>query len=109
MDTLPEPLTAPRRGDSDRKSPFLPLLMLTTALLLWFAFQTYQLWAERQQLALLRASQDVQVEAAGKVRASLDAVATTTARMADAGNVNARVLVEELRKRGITINPPAAK
>ncbi len=106
---LPDALTAARRVDPNRKSPFLRLLLLTTALLLWFAFQTYQLWAERQQLALLRASQDVQVEAAAKVRASLDAVASTTARLADAGNVNARVLVEELRKRGITISRSAAK
>ena len=73
----------------------------------WFAFQTYQLSNEGQQLTLLRAGQDPQVEAAGKVRASLDTVATATARLADGGNVNARILVMELRKRGVTINPSA--
>ena len=78
------------------KSPFIPLLLLATALLLWFGFQSYQLWGERQQLATLRASQDPQVEAAGKVRASLDAVATATAQLADSGNANAR-----MHRRGI--------
>jgi hypothetical protein len=91
-------------------SPFVPLLLLAAALVTWFGFQTYQLTSERQQLTALRAGQDAQVEAAGKLRASLDAVAAETARMAAGGNVNARMLVEELRKRGITINPttPAA-
>jgi len=91
-------------------SPFVPVLLLAAALVTWFAFQTYQLASETQQLTVLRAAQDPQVEAAGKVRASLDTVAAATARLADGGNVNARVLVAELRKRGITINPtlPAA-
>jgi len=88
-------------------SPFVPLLLLATALLTWFGFQTYQLASERQQLIQLRAGLDVQVEAAGTVRASLDTVAGATANLAEGGNVNARILVAELRKRGITINPTA--
>lgn len=89
-------------------NPFLPLLLLAVALVVWFGFQTYQLASESQQLTLLHAAQDAQVEAAGKVRASLDTVAAATARLADSGNVNARILVAELRRRGITINPTAA-
>lgn len=89
--------------------PFLPMLLLAAALVLWFGFQTYQLATERQQLATLRTSQEPQVAAAGKLRASLDTVATATAQLADAGNVNARAIVEELRKRGITIKPAALK
>ena len=64
---------------------------------------------ERQQLVTLRAVQNSQVEAAGKVRASLDTVATATAQLADSGNADARTIVEELRKRGITINPATPK
>lgn len=86
-------------------SPFLPLLLLSAALVSWFTFQAFQLVNERQQLVAVRAGQDAQVDAAAKVRASLDTVAAATARLADGGNVNARILVEELRKRGITINP----
>jgi hypothetical protein len=90
------------------QSPFVPLLLLALALVGWFAFQSYQLARERQQLGVLRAGQDAQMQAAAKVRASLDTVASATAALADGGNVNARILVEELRKRGITINPNAA-
>lgn len=92
--------------DSGR-GPFPPLLLLAVALVGWFAFQTLQLINERQQLEALRVSQGPQVEAAGKVRASLDTVAVATARLADAGNANARLLVDELRRRGIVINPAA--
>jgi hypothetical protein len=41
------------------------------------------------------------------VRASLDAVATATAELAAGGNANARAIVDELAKRGITIERPA--
>jgi hypothetical protein len=47
------------------------------------------------------------VDNAGKLRASLDALAVDTQRLAEAGNPSAKLLVDELRKRGITINPAA--
>ena len=86
-------------------NPFVPMLLLSLALVAWFGFQSYQLTRERQQLMALRASQEPQMEAAARLRAALDTTATATARLADGGNTSARVLVEELRKRGITINP----
>ena len=46
---------------------------------------------------------------AAKMRAQLDALAAETQRLADQGNPNSKILVDELRKRGITINPNAAK
>jgi len=88
------------------KSPFVPVLLVALALTVWLGFQTYQLVREVQQLAQLRARQDGPVEAAAKVRASLDSVATATALQAERGNGNARVIVDELRRRGITINQP---
>jgi hypothetical protein len=99
-----------RSSSSSRRrelSSFTPLLLLAVALLSWLGFQTYQLVGESQQLARLRFAQEVQVEAAGKVRASLDTVATATAKLAEGGNVNARILLAELRQRGITVNPAA--
>ena len=89
------------------RGPFVPMLIGALALVTWFAFQTVQLAGERQQLAAMRAVQGAQVDAATKLRASLDGMASATAKLADAGNVNAKLLVEELRKRGITINPNA--
>ncbi len=89
-------------------SPFVPLLLGGLALLGWLGFQTQQLVNERAALAGVHASQQLTVDNAGKLRGSLDALAADTQRIADAGNPNARLLVEELRKRGITINAAAS-
>ena len=40
-----------------------------------------------------------------KLRAQLDGIAGDTQRLADAGNANAQAIVNELRRRGVTINP----
>ncbi|MEP6765691.1 MAG: hypothetical protein ABJB66_15355 [Gemmatimonadaceae bacterium] len=90
-------------------SYFLPLLLLTIAITGWFAFQTYQLAGERTQLAGIKANQETQVAAAAKVRVALDALAASTQRLANAGNANAQIIVDELKKRGVTINPDAKK
>src|SRR5450755_1569688 len=92
-----------RRWAEHTRAVFVPWLLLALALVVWLGFQTYQLVSERQQLKLLRVGQDANLDAANKVRGSLDAVATSTAKLASEGNANARVIVEELRKRGITI------
>ena len=97
---------APRSG-----SAFVPLLLAGLALLGWLAFQAQQQYAERQILQTAYASQQQTVDNAGKLRASLDVLAADTQRLADGGNPNARALVDELKKRGVTINsantPPA--
>jgi hypothetical protein len=90
-----------------RRSPFVPLLILLVALLAWTGFQTVQLHGESGSLAALRASQEAQFQQAQKVRQTLDQLATQTQQLADAGNPNARIVVDELRKRGVTINRPA--
>ena len=86
---------------------FLPLLWLALAVLGWQAFMGWQMWAEREQLAAARQNQEGPMANAVKLRTALDTLAADTQRMADAGNGNARVLVDELRRRGITINAAA--
>lgn len=88
---------------------FEPMLLLGLTLLIWLGFQCVQLLNERSALLTAHAAQQQTVDSAGKLRASLDALAADTQRLADAGNPNAGALVAELRKRGITINPNAPK
>lgn len=88
-------------------SPFVPLLLGALALLGWLGYQTHLLLVERSALQAAHASQQQTVDSAGKLRLSLDALAADTQRMAEAGNPNAKLLVDELRKRGITINAAA--
>ena len=90
-------------------SAFVPLLILCLVMIAWFGFQAVQLRGERTAMNELMTNQDKQIEDARKLRDSLDAIARGTAKLADAGNPNARLIVDELKRRGITINlnPPA--
>ena len=90
------------------RSAFVPMLLIALSVAAWFGFQTLQLVREQQQLEAAKVSLDPQELAATKLRASLDQVATATAKLAAEGNVNARLIVEQLRGRGVTINSPAA-
>ena len=86
-------------------SAFLPILILSLVLLAWFAFQAFQLRTERDAMQVAMAGQDREVIEAKKLRDSLDAIARGTAQLADGGNANARLIVDELKKRGVTISP----
>ena len=74
----------------------------------WLGFQAQQLAAERQALQTAYASQQQTVDNSAKLRASLDTLAADTQRLADSGNPNARALVDELKKRGVTISTTPA-
>jgi hypothetical protein len=99
----------PLPGTFVEYSYFTPLLLLAVAITGWFAFQTYQLTGERTQLAGINANQETQVAAAAKIRIALDALAASTQRLANAGNANAQVIVDELKRRGVTINADAPR
>lgn len=100
------PATAPMSAGI---SLFLPMLLLALSFVAWLAFQAMQQVSERKQLMQAQTNLEPQEQAATKLRASLDALAVATAGLAAQGNPNARVIVEELRKRGVTINPAAAR
>ena len=88
-------------------SPFLPILVLALTFTGWATFQTVMLWREADALSKLRANQEQQMQNAGKLRQELDSVARETAKLAEDGNAGAKLIVDELRKRGVTINPQA--
>ena len=83
----------------------MPLLLGLLAVTAWLGVQAWQLEQDRQQLLATQATMAPTLDKAGQLRRSLDLLAADTQRLADGGNGNARLLVDELRKRGITINP----
>ncbi len=87
---------------------FVPLIILALTLLAWFAFQVVQLRTERDAMRDAIAKQDKPLEDSKKLRTSLESLARGTQQLADGGNPNARLIVDELKKRGITINPTQA-
>jgi hypothetical protein len=106
----PSPLLDSDQPPAATVSAFLPLLILGLAILVWFGFQATQLRVERDAMRTGITNQDKAVQDSKKLRDALDALARGTAQLADGGNPNARLVVDELKKRGITITPdqPAA-
>lgn len=100
-------MTVGNNAESGTRSPFVPLALLAVAVLGFFAAQSTQLYRERGSLHQLKESQQQPLDEAKKLRAQLDGVAADTARLAEKGNANAQRVIDELRKRGITINPDA--
>jgi hypothetical protein len=90
-----------------RYSPFLPLLLLVVGAVAWPAFQFYQMVNEKQALATVFENQTRQFEDSGKLRGSLEGLARETAQLAAKGNPSARLLVDQLARRGVNINPGA--
>ena len=84
------------------------MTLVTVAVLAWFAFQTFHLLKERGTLHALKAGQETTVAQAEKVRAQTDSIARKTLELAQQGNPGAALIVEELAKRGVTINPTAS-
>jgi hypothetical protein len=60
---------------------------------------------EKDALATAHANQTRQFDDSGKLRGSLDAIARDTSLLAARGNPGARLVVDELARRGVTINP----
>jgi hypothetical protein len=97
----PTPLPGPGYG------PFLPMLILAVAVAGWFGFQTVQLWKEHDLLVATITSQEKLFADSQKVRDSLDSLARQIGALADSGNASARLVVDELKRRGITFDPKA--
>lgn len=89
----------------ERPSPWLVVTFVTVAMVAWFAFQTYQLVRERGALQSVRVAQEPTIEQAQKLRAQLDAISRKTLELAQQGNSGAALIVEQLARRGVTINP----
>jgi hypothetical protein len=86
------------------RGPFLPLLFLTLAFLARSGFESAELARQETLLASAQTALQPKLEQARRIRAQLDAIARETAILARQGNPNARELVDELAKNGITIN-----
>jgi hypothetical protein len=103
------PVESPHAAAGKYSVTFIPLVTLAASWAIWTVFQMVMLINEGGNLKTLRANQENTVQQANKLRAQLDSIAAKTAELAAAGNTNAQTIVNELRRRGVTINPTAAK
>ena len=95
-------------ADSTPRGPFVPLLMISLAVLAWAVFQSVMLVRDYDSYLRVRANQEPQMEAATKLRQKLQGIARDTAKLAEGGNAGAKLIVDQLRKRGVNISSPAA-
>lgn len=86
----------------------LPVALLSVAFLTAIAFQTVQLLRDRGNLADVYAGQESAVQQTIHLRDSVDAFAGDTARLAQAGDPQAKQVVDTLRNQNISIRPPMA-
>ena len=105
----------PAPARAQRWSVFVPVFLLALTYVAWTVFQTTQLVVERNALQTLRSNQDKQVEESKKVRERFESLSRETQLLANRGNRGAQLIMEELRRRGITITtdvpsqpPPSA-
>jgi hypothetical protein len=88
-----------------RLSVSLTLALVVVSWSAWVVFQTTQLVSERTNLERLKVGQDSAFQQSVKTRAEIDSIANDIARLAAQGNSGAQLIVTELQKRGITIDP----
>ena len=91
------------QNDKSTNPLALPLLLLAAAFFLTTAFQTYILFQNGSNLVNARLGQTQAVEQSLKVRQQLDALAGKTAKLADQGNANAKTIIEDLKKQGVSV------
>jgi hypothetical protein len=81
--------------------------VLALAVFVLVAFQTYMLVQARHNLNTAYAGQEKPVEEATKLRQRAEGLAGGVAKLAEAGNANAKAIVENFRRQGVDMKPPA--
>jgi hypothetical protein len=85
----------------------LPFILTLAALLIYFGFQTVQLLGERSNMILVKSNQDAAIQEAQKVQAQFKNLVAKTSELADQGHAGAKMVMEELLKRGVSSVPDA--
>jgi hypothetical protein len=79
----------------------LPLIVILAALTIYFGFQTLQGLTERANLSTVKSNQDAAIQEAQKVQTQFKTLVTKTGQLADQGHAGAKLVMEELLKRGV--------
>ncbi len=92
----------------EEKTPLtLPLILILAALTIYFGFQTLQFLYERNNLVMVKSSQDSATQEAQKIQAQFKTLVSKTSELADKGHAGAKMVMEELLKRGVSSAPQA--
>ena len=82
------------------------LLVAALTLLGMTGFQCYVLVQTRQNLQTTRANQERPLKEGAALRQRIEGIAGRVAQLADEGNPNAKMIVENFRRQGIELHTP---
>ena len=106
-DNIVEREQAPEHSAVAQSALTLPFIITLVALMIYFVFQTLQLSIERNNLGLVKANQDTAMQEAQKVQAQFKTLVTKTGELAAQGHAGAKMVMEELQRRGLGAAPEA--
>ncbi len=86
----------------------LPLILTFAALTIYFGFQTLQFLYERSNLLMVKSSQEAASQEAQKIQAQFKTLVDKIGELADQGHAGAKMVMEELLKRGVGSAPQPA-
>ena len=81
----------------------IALTITIVSLILWFGFQAFQLVRDRSGLRLLKANQETAIQESAKIRTQFQTLMTKTAELANQGHAGAKMVIDELQKRGVGV------
>lgn len=74
-------------------------------LVLWFGFQAFQLIRDRGNLGLVKANQESAIQESEKVQVQFKTLMTKISQLANKGHAGAKMVMDELQKRGVGFAP----
>jgi hypothetical protein len=88
----------------------LPVLLLSTAVLGFFAFQTTLLVSDHKSLLQTFTEQQKALEQVAKLKTQVNSLAVGTLKLAEKGDKDAANIIAQLKKAGVNVEdtPPAA-
>ena len=93
---------------SERAGSTLPFILTLTALIIYFVFQTLQLVIERSNLTMVKSNQEGAIQEAQKLQTQFKTLVGKTGELAAQGHAGAKMVMEELLKRGVGQAPEPA-
>ncbi len=87
----------------------IALTLTLVTLILWFGFQAFQLVRDRSSLQVVKANQETAMQESEKIRTQFQTLMTKTAELANQGHAGAKMVIDELQKRGLGVGAPEEK
>jgi F0F1-type ATP synthase membrane subunit b/b' len=84
----------------------LPVILVIVSLLVLMGFLTYEAVQDREALLDLQRAQEPTIQQAIKVRQQLETLAGGTTQLATEGDENAKAIVDEMKRQGVTLSQP---